>query len=201
MLKLRDIMTSSVVTVDPDVSIREAMELLADRHVSGAPVVAGGKVVGVLSATDLLGFAASLSDLTEGETAEESASRGREQGTGWDEESEPSAEYFSALWQGVDLGEALAADVELPERNALDEHTVAEAMTRGRIHQLAPDTAVDAAAEYMRNAEIHRILVMEDDELLGIVSTMDIVKAVAGHRLTALKYVFGAPRRAAPPRA
>ena len=195
MLKLRDIMTTSVLTLEPDVTIREAMELLADRHVSGAPVIAGGRVVGVVSATDLLGFAASLSDVNEGEPAERVALRGRDEGTGWDDETEPSSEYFSALWQGLDLGEALASDPETPERNALDEHTVAEAMTRGPIHSMPPATPVEAAADYMRRAEIHRILVMEDNTLVGIVSTMDIVKAVAGHRLTSLRYVFGAPRR------
>ena len=54
MLKLRDIMTRDVVSAAPDLTIREAMELLSERHVSGAPVVDGGKVVGVFSASDLL---------------------------------------------------------------------------------------------------------------------------------------------------
>lgn len=193
MLKLRDIMTTPVVTLEPDVSIREAMELLAARHISGAPVVAGGKVIGVVSASDLLWFMASLSDVTEGEPAEEAALRGRDPAP--DDDTEPSAEYFNALWQGVDLGEALAADADTPERNALDEHTVAEAMTRAPIHRLTPDSGVEAAAEYMRRAEIHRVLVMEEDTLVGIVSTMDIVEAVAAHRFTALRYVFAAPRR------
>lgn len=200
MLRLRDIMTTAVETVEPDLSIRAAMELFADRHISGAPVVDGGKVIGVVSATDLLGFAASLADVTEGAPAEDAASRGRENGTGWDEETEPSAGYFSALWQGVDLGEALAADPEAPERNALDEHTVAEAMTRSTLHRMSPDTPVESAAEHMRRAEIHRVIVMDGDKLVGIVSTMDIVKAVGRHQLTALRYVFGAPQHGAPPR-
>ena len=51
MLALRDIMTADVVTVSPQTTLREAMELLAQRHLSGAPVVSGGELVGVVSAT------------------------------------------------------------------------------------------------------------------------------------------------------
>src|SRR5919112_1386779 len=61
MLRLRDIMTTKVVTVDAGATVREAMELLARHHVSGAPVVSGQSLVGVVSATDLMAFAATLS--------------------------------------------------------------------------------------------------------------------------------------------
>ena len=39
MLKLRDIMTRDVVSATPDMTIRDAMQLLSERHLSGAPVV------------------------------------------------------------------------------------------------------------------------------------------------------------------
>ena len=60
MLRLRDIMTTDVLTVSPETSIREAMELLGRHHVSGAPVVSGLKLVGVVSANDLMTFASAL---------------------------------------------------------------------------------------------------------------------------------------------
>jgi len=59
MLRLRDIMTKDVLTVSPEMSLRDAMAMLATRHVSGAPVVDAGQVVGVISSTDLLEVAAS----------------------------------------------------------------------------------------------------------------------------------------------
>jgi CBS domain-containing protein len=186
MLKLRDIMTVDVVTVGPDLTIRDAMELFTERHVSGAPVVDGGRVVGVVSATDLLGLLASLSELTRDEREEEPVAA-------WEETTEVSDRYFGTLWDEVSDSEAIA-DVSNRERNVLDEITVAEAMTRAPVHRMAPETPVEAAAAYMRQAEIHRLLVMEGERLVGIVSTMDIVKAVAGHRLTALRYVFGPAR-------
>ena len=57
-------MTQDVVSATPDMTIRDAMQLLSERHLSGAPVIDGGKVVGVFSASDLLGFLADLNDTT-----------------------------------------------------------------------------------------------------------------------------------------
>ena len=194
MLKLRDIMTADVVTVSPDQSMREVMELLTARHVSGAPVVEGEAVVGVVSATDLLAFVAALPDLAPGEPGDDAEWRETPPVGDWEEEVEPSARYFSVLWEGVNLGEALA-EVETNRRSALDERTIAEVMTRGPVHQMSPEAPVESAAAYMRKADIHRLLVMDGARLVGIVSTMDIVKAVAGHRLTALRYIFSGRRR------
>ena len=65
MLKLkRHHDARNVVSATPDMTIRDAMQLLSERHLSGAPVLDGGKVVGVFSASDLLGFLADLNDTT-----------------------------------------------------------------------------------------------------------------------------------------
>ena len=58
MLKLKDIMTADLVSAGPQATLREAMELLSEQHISGVPVVSGAKVVGVFTATDLLDFLA-----------------------------------------------------------------------------------------------------------------------------------------------
>ena len=60
MLRLRDIMATDVVAISSEATVREAMELLSRHHVSGAPVVNGSTLVGVVSATDLMEFAAAL---------------------------------------------------------------------------------------------------------------------------------------------
>jgi predicted transcriptional regulator len=54
MLKVRDIMSPDPVTFDPDTPIEAATNDLIDNHFGGAPVVDRGRVVGVLSKTDLL---------------------------------------------------------------------------------------------------------------------------------------------------
>jgi len=48
-------MTTDVITVDPDTTVQALATLLAERGISGAPVVdAGGRLVGVVSEGDLL---------------------------------------------------------------------------------------------------------------------------------------------------
>lgn len=54
-MKVRDVMTTDVVTVSPGMSLQELARLLTARAISGAPVVdADGRLVGVISETDLL---------------------------------------------------------------------------------------------------------------------------------------------------
>jgi CBS domain-containing protein len=178
MIRLRDIMTKEVVTLDPHASIREAMELFTDQHVSGAPVVSGGEVVGVVSVTDLISFAASLPGPTE-----EGARLGE-----WESPTEPMPAYFAEIL-GEGGGGPPYADV-VREWNALDEFSVAEVMTRSPIWRMSPDDNVIAAADRMREQSIHRVLVMDGNQLLGVVSATDIAKAVAEHRLATRTYVF-----------
>ena len=66
-------------------------------------------------------------------------------------------------------------------------------MTRS-LWALPPDESVESAAELMRRNSIHRVLVMEGDQLAGIVSASDISGAVADHKLTARTYVFNRAR-------
>lgn len=50
-----DVMTSSVVTASPDMTIHDAAQLFVDNHIGGMPVVdANGQVVGIVSHRDLL---------------------------------------------------------------------------------------------------------------------------------------------------
>ena len=198
MLRLRDIMTTDVITLDPNLSIREAMEVFSSKRISGAPVVAGGEVIGVVSASDLLQFAAALPGVpTEREAAPEWLGdiAGDE-----DEDSvlpdageldDPSALYFTELWD--DAGATVVERIVTPsgaEWNTLEEHTVSEAMTRTPVCALTPDTLVPLAADYMRRAKVHRVLVMCGRTLVGLVSSSDITAAVADGKLTSHTYVF-----------
>ena len=53
-LTVREIMTTAVITVDPDRGIREAARLMIDHKIGALPVVVGGRVVGIVTETDLL---------------------------------------------------------------------------------------------------------------------------------------------------
>ena len=185
MLRLHDIMTRDLVILSPEHSLRDAMSILVSRHISGAPVMVNSTVIGVISLTDLVEFAASSAGVLTGRP--ELAEWG-EWGE-WDEPrdlpegEEPASVYFAQLWDDA------AAEVTerngkgaRPEWNPLEEHTVDEAMTR-KVLALPPGTAVEYAADFMRTAGIHRVLVMDGDRLLGVVTTKDVSDAVADHRL------------------
>ena len=194
MLALRDIMRTDVVTLDPELSLRDAMELFADRHISGAPVVAGGKVVGVISVSDLITFAASNPPVP-AERDDQVEWGEWEAPATWTEGDEAAGTFFSDLWTdaGADVEERFS-QVTGPEWDRFAEHTVAEAMTR-RVRALASATPVEVAADVMRRNGIHRVHVMDDSALRGIVTTSDITRAVADHKLTARTYVFSKESR------
>ena len=55
MLKAKDIMCSSVITVSPDSSVAEVAEIFHDKSIGGAPVVDDeGKLVGIITESDLI---------------------------------------------------------------------------------------------------------------------------------------------------
>ena len=53
-MKVRDVMTKDVISVTPKTSLKEVARVLVQTRVSGLPVVAADKVVGVISEGDLL---------------------------------------------------------------------------------------------------------------------------------------------------
>jgi CBS domain-containing protein len=99
--------------------------------------------------------------------------------------------FFTDLWD--DAGATVVERMAVPanaEWNALEEHTVSDAMTHAPIHSLTPETFVTVAADYMRQMKIHRVLVMTGRRLTGVATTSDITNAVADGKLTARTFVF-----------
>lgn len=189
MLQVQDIMSTDVVTVSPTTTLREAAELFSQRHIGGAPVVAGTQVVGVVSTSDILTFAASDPPAREpeGDTDDDWIPPPDE--ATWDA-SDDAASFFAERWAYSDddtvdyFGESAGRRAV-----ALDGHTVSEVMTQD-ILALAPSTDVSVAAERMRASDVHRLLVMDHGALVGILSTTDLARAIADRRLPIL------PRRA-----
>ncbi len=184
MLTLRDLMSHDPVTLEPEMTLREALGELTTAGVSGAPVVTtGNRLVGVLSASDILGFQESSPPVPSHRPEQE---EWEEWGPADELEadlSEPPSAYFRAMWDAssADLAERMA-EPESPEGDLLSEHTVGEVMTR-RAVVLSPDANAADAARLMVGKGIHRIIVTEDDLLVGIVSSLDFVRAVAEGKL------------------
>jgi len=52
-IKVETVMTSKVITVTEDTPVEEAARMMADNKIGGLPVVREGKVVGIITETDL----------------------------------------------------------------------------------------------------------------------------------------------------
>lgn len=179
MSLVKDVMSTQLAVVSPDLSLRDLVELLATEHLGGAPVVAGGKVVGVVTLDDIAAFQASVPPVPTNQPEE----------VGWDDEPPPgtvpgedeaASAYFLDAWAdaGADLVERTST-IGGPEWDLMGEHTVQEVMTR-RLETIGPDAPIEAAARRMESAEIHRLIVVDDRRrLLGIITTSDITRAVA----------------------
>lgn len=184
MLKVSDIMTTDVLTLSPDMTLREAVERLDGGEVSGAPVVASGEVVGVLSQTDLLAFEAS-------EMEEPAYGGGSSQDEAWplveivDEpaDDDPGA-YFAEF--GHESHASLTEyfrDPSVVSLDRLEDHSVGEVMTR-RAVAVPSGAPLEEAARTMVKGGIHRVLVMDERKLAGILTSSDFVRAAAEKRLT-----------------
>lgn len=182
MLQVKEIMTPEVVSVSPRLSLRDLVELLAREHIGGAPVMEGNRVVGVVTADDVLSFLASEPVVPrvrseEQEYEAEPIDESPEEGV------EAPAAFFADTWSdaGAEAVERFEA-LESPEWDLLGEHAVAEAMTR-RLLRIRPDEEVATAAKVMHDGRVHRLLVMDENSLFGIVTASDVMNAVAEGRL------------------
>jgi len=192
MLRLRDIMTTDVLSVAPETSVRDAMELLARQHVSGVPVIANHQLVGIVTTTDLLMFASTLPGIpTQRDVDEPWSDTGTTIAEDVERERECTGAFFADLWDdaGADAAERIA-NVDSPEWNALEEHDVSEVMTCSPLVTLNPDAEVTSAAALMSDRGIHRVLVMENDRLVGLVTALDIAAAAGRHDRAPRTYVF-----------
>lgn len=140
-MRVREIMTTDVVTAGPEDSLKDAAAALVERNISGMPVCDGaGRLLGVVSEGDIL--------------FKEHGPRRRRRGV--------------LAWL-VDLDDPVA----LAKASA---RTVGEAMTAPAI-TVAPEANVAEAARLMSEHGVNRLPVLRHDELVGIVTRTDLVRA------------------------
>jgi CBS domain-containing protein len=166
-------MQREVISVSPELTLREVVEVFSEHGVSGAPVVAGGKVLGVISTTDILDFREDVPEIAARRDSPQ------DEGEGALRRGFATSEYFSEAWDPVEV-DALEwmRTARSREWDLLDEYTAADIMTREVISQPS-ETSVREAARYLLDVGIHRVLVIDNGQLQGIVTTTDIVRAVA----------------------
>jgi len=159
-LTAKDIMQTEIIKVTSDMTLSEVSDLLFREGITGAPVVEPGRkdspgaVLGVISRSDLVRFPL-YQDTVAGILSEHFRDLAAAEG----EPSEPST---------------------LPEglQDVLSAHTAREAMAMSPV-TVGPDTPVLDVAQTMVSQHLHRVLVVDGDTLVGLISALDIVGLVA----------------------
>lgn len=158
----RDLMQPEVVTLRPDAPLREALVTLEEAEISGAPVVdASGRPVGFLTTRDI-----ARSEHLEG-----------------DRLADVRRESDLVDLDGVTDDAGAAEEAELLELDGysptlLGSGSVQDWMSE-EVTAVAPDDDLRGVCRAMADNGIHRVLVLERGRIVGIVTTMDVVRYLA----------------------
>jgi CBS domain-containing protein len=145
----KDVMQSQVVTLSPNDPLHTVQRLFYEEGIHGAPVVdEQGRVLGIITSTDILRAAAEADD---------------------GERGEPS--YYR---EDVDISVFSWGDMSESFKERLQDVIVSDFMTEGVIH-VGSDTPIPQIARALREHRIHRLLVVDNGALRGIVTTFDLI--------------------------
>jgi CBS domain-containing protein len=139
--------------------------------------LAGESVVGVVSSTDVMTFLAGEMQ------ARDSSTRVPDETPLLPCETPSCDTYLSTAWD--DQTDVVVVEQHCPTAESarpLAEFVVRDLMT-SPARSIAPDADVREAADVMKRARIHRMLVLDGGRLAGIVTTTDLMRAVAESRL------------------
>jgi len=140
------IMSSPVISIDPNATLREAMEILSEKGIHRLLVTVDGKPVGLLSTSDIMqSIKATL--------------------------KKPVSKAYVSKFKFGDL---------FPEKREVDvrDRKIEELMTTSVVY-VDINSTVREVAGILAEKHIHGVVVTsEDGEMVGIVSDMDIIKAV-----------------------
>jgi CBS domain-containing protein len=150
-----DVMQRDMVTVSPVDTLRDALALMTENHVTGLPVMDDkSRCIGLITASDILGF--------EEEHADDSAEKG------------DMMQHFNA-----DSGRWESVPVSAFGLEEFGDVHVEEVMSRDLIW-VDRDTSIKKIASQMINDDVHRVLVMDERfNLYGIITSFDFVRVVA----------------------
>jgi CBS domain-containing protein len=156
-----DVMTREVWTLSPEMTLTEMDRLFVERRLSGAPVVEQGRLLGVASRADVI--RALLHEQQQAERV--------------------SAAYTSPFLLAIPTLERLAKDSRaITER--MIKLRVREIMTKDA-KTVRPTEDVQRAARLMVAEGFHRLPVVEEGRLVGIITSTDIARLVAERGLAA----------------
>ena len=143
-------MNPDVMTVADDMTTDDLLKYLNEREISGAPVVDGqGHLVGVVSMTDIARTLAEPSDFAS---------------------SRPAFDR--------DTADAVALE-DLGQRYVEERAVIVRDVMTPVVHHVAATAPVAEAARIMIEHRIHRLVVTQNKEPVGMITSMDLLRVVA----------------------
>jgi CBS domain-containing protein len=158
-LNARDLMQIRVHSVSPDMSLSELEREFINQRVSGFPVVENGQLVGVVSRADV------VRQLQVERRLAETTSDFYWDRAGFHEEPPESIQQIAGR-----VGQRIE-----------DLH-VKDLMSRDMV-VLCADDSVEVVAQKFIEHHIHRAPVVDEGRLVGIISTLDLVRLFADQRV------------------
>ena len=154
-MNVQSIMENDVQTIGPRETLVNLQNALLRAKVGGLPVVEHGRLVGIASRSDIV-----KSLKSERDAAMKSIGL--------------PPEFHLTLDDAIDLGEVVG------ER--LERIRVEDVMNRDVV-TVSPNDSLQTAAELMASNHFHRLPVVENGHLSGLISSHDIVQLVANGTL------------------
>ncbi|MEE9471193.1 MAG: CBS domain-containing protein [Gemmatimonadota bacterium] len=177
VLRARDLMTSKPVTVEEEMTIGELCDLLQARNINGAPVVdRRGHLVGIVTQEDIIygtmGHPTPAGEAEPGQASPAQTKRHRRRMMEMLRERSLSA---------VPQPETGASDkpfwADAPRVADPMDQPVRTIMTSPAI-SADEQTPVDDLCRIMWNLRIHRVPILKNGRVTGLVSSMDLCRAV-----------------------
>lgn len=155
-LTAKDVMNDNVITVQERMTVPELASLLIDNMITGVPVVdEAGKLVGVVSATDIVRSSARKTAALK---------------------EKHESNYYLRGWEDK-LDEEELGEFHVVE----DEGLLVRDIMTPLIFKVSENTSISEMADTMIGGRIHRLLVTKDERVVGIVTTLDMLRAIRSH--------------------
>jgi CBS domain-containing protein len=166
-MRARDAMTAAPVQIGPDEPLAELERVLLGARLGGVPVVEHGRLLGVVSRSDILRVLGAERALAEAQA---------------EFYHEFHDDPFAPSERAARTASAGLADAAAQVARRMAQLRVRDAMTP-EVERVDADAPLRELAARMVARRIHRVLVTEGDRLVGVVSALDLVRLVADGRL------------------
>jgi CBS domain-containing protein len=145
----RDIMTTPVITVTPDTSVKDLAALFRDNRIGGVPVVQDGKLAGIVTEGDLMALDADVQ----------------------------YPHYFELFDSIIYLGSQKKFKEQLEKAAAANVEQLMT--HRDKVKTVGPDEPARAAATLMSRHHFDRVPVVDEgDTVVGLITRHDIMKLI-----------------------